>query len=128
MVTGPKTIPNWILIVSALFAVMELMVSISLYFAPESVLETVDLKAKGVEYVVHMWAVRQFALGFIFAFAAIKKSVPMLTIAYLFFLVMFIGDLCIGIAQKETGLIAAALLMCAISSLMLVVLMRRTQI
>lgn len=125
MTEQQNLLPKWILIVSAIFALMELMVSISLCLAPESVLETVDLSAKGVDYVVQMWAARQFALGFIFAYAAIKRSAPMLTIAYIFFLVMFVGDLVIGIAQKENPLIVSAVVMCLISSAMLFAINRR---
>jgi hypothetical protein len=94
MADKQKSLPAWILIVSGFFAFMELMVSFLIYFSPQSVIETVDLNAKGVDYLFNVWATRQFALGFIFAFAAIKKSVPMLTIAYIFFLVMFVGDFC----------------------------------
>lgn len=125
MTEKQKSLPTWILIVSAIFAVLELMVSVSLYVAPESVMETVDLKAKGVDYVVQMWAVRQFALGFIFAFATLKKSRPMLTIAYVFFLVMFLGDLLVGISQKENALVVSAIVMCVIASAMLFALNRR---
>ena len=101
MAKEQKLLPKWILIVSALFALLELMVSLLLCFAPESVVETVDLNAKGVDYLIYMWAARQFALGFIFGFATFKKSIPMLTIAYIFFLVMFVGDFFVGISQKE---------------------------
>jgi len=125
MTEPQKSLPKWILMVSGLFAFMELAVSVQLCLAPESVLETVDLSAKGVNYVIYMWAARQFALGFIFAFATFKKSVPMLTITYIFFLVMFIGDFFIGFSQKETSLIIAAIVMCAISSAMLFVLNKR---
>ena len=119
MTEGQRALPKWILIVSALFALLELMVSLALCFSPQSVLETVDLNAKGVDYLIYMWAARQFALGFIFGFATFKRSVPMLTIAYIFFLVMFVGDFFIGILQKENSLIIAALVMCAISSAMI---------
>jgi hypothetical protein len=118
-------LPNWILIVSAIFALLELGVSLSLIIAPQSVLDTVDLNAKGVDYVIYMWAVRQFALGFIFGFATFKKSNPMLTLAYIFFLVMFIGDFLIGIAQKENSLVIVALIMCIISSAMIFAINRR---
>ncbi|MES2589372.1 MAG: hypothetical protein V4622_10355 [Bacteroidota bacterium] len=120
-----KSLPTWILIVSGIFALMELMVSFSIYFAPESVLETVDLKAKGVDYLVHMWAARQFALGVIFAVATLKKSIPMLTITYIFFLVMFVGDFFIGLSQKENSLVIAAIIMCLISSGMLYVINKK---
>ena len=119
MTEAQKSLPKWILIVSGIFALLELMVSFSLCFSPQSVLETVDLSAKGVDYIIYMWAARQFALGFIFAFATLKKSIPMLTIAYIFFLVMFVGDFLVGISQKENSLIIAALVMCIISSAML---------
>lgn len=119
MAEEQKSLPKWILIVSGLFALLELMVSISLCVAPESVLETVDLTAKGVDYLIYMWAARQFALGFIFSFATIKKSVPMLTLAYIFFLVMFVGDFFIGIYQKETSLIISAVVMCTVSAAMI---------
>ena len=125
MTDGQKSVPVWILIVSALFALMEIGVSIGLWLSPQSVLETVDLNAEGVEYVIHMWAVRQFALGFIFAFATLKRSLPMLTIAYVFFLVMFIGDFFIGISQKENSLIISAVVMCVIAGGMLWALNRR---
>lgn len=125
MTEGQKSLPKWILIVSGLFALMELLVSLSLCFSPQTVLETVDLSAKGVNYVVYMWAVRQFALGFIFAFATFKKSIPMLTIAYIFFLVMFVGDFFIGISQKENSLIISALVMCIISSAMIFAINKR---
>ncbi len=125
MTEEQKSLPKWILIVSGLFALLEIMVSISLCLSPQSVLETVDLNAKGVDYLIYMWAARQFALGFIFGFATIKKSIPMLTIAYIFFLVMFVGDLFIGIWQKDNSLIIAALVMCAISSVLIFVLNKR---
>src|SRR4051812_3560976 len=122
---GQKTVPAWILVVSGLFAFMELMVSVSLCVSPESVIESVDLNAKGVDYIIYMWAARQFALGFIFAFATFKRSIPMLAIAYIFFLVMFVGDLFIGVFQKENSLIMAALVMCVVSSAMIFALNRK---
>ena len=125
MTEGQKSLPKWILIVSGVFALLELIVSVSLCLSPQSVLETVDLTAKGVDYLIYMWAARQFALGFIFAFATFKKSIPMLTITYIFFLVMFVGDFFVGISQKENSLIIAALVMCMISSAMIFVINKR---
>ena len=116
MTEKQKSVSRWVLILSGLFAIMELMVSVSLCLSPESVLDTVDLNAKGVDYLVYMWAARQFALGVIFAYATLKKSIPMLKLAYIFFLVMFAGDLLIGIWQRETSLIIAAVVMCIVSS------------
>lgn len=86
---------------------------------PQEVLETVDLNAKGVNYVVQMWGVRQLALGVIFGFATFKKSVPMLTLAYVFFLVMMVGDMVIGIAQKENALVIASAVTFVISAAMI---------
>lgn len=125
MAQHQKSIPKWILIVSGIFALMEIIVSFSLCFSPQSVLDTVDLNAKGVDYLIYMWAARQFALGFIFGFATFKKSTPMLTIAYIFFLVMFVGDFFIGISQKENSLIIASLVMCVISAVLIVALNKR---
>ena len=125
MTEGQKSLPKWILIVSGLLAFLELMVSLSLCISPQLVLETVDLKAKGVDYLIYMWAARQFALGFIFGFATFKKSIPMLTIGYIFFLVMIVGDFFIGILQKEISLIIGALVMCIISSAMIFALNKR---
>ena len=125
MTEGQKSLPKWILIVSGLFAILELMVSLSLCFSPQSVLETVDLNAKGVDYLIYMWAARQFALGFIFGFATFKKSIPMLTIAYIFFLIMFVGDFFIGISQKNNSLIIGALVMCIISSALIFAINKR---
>jgi hypothetical protein len=125
MTDEQKLIPKWILILSGVFALLEMMVSVSLCLSPQSVLETVDLNAKGVDYVIYMWAARQFALGFIFAYATFKKSVPMLTIAYIFFFVMFVGDFFIGISQKENSLIISAILMCVISSALIFVLNKK---
>jgi hypothetical protein len=108
MTQGQKSLPKWILIVSGLFALLGLMVSSSLCFSPQSVLQTVDLNAKGVDYLIYMWAARQFAVGFIFGFATLKKSIPMLTIAYIFFLVMNIGDFFIGISHHDSSLYIGA--------------------
>lgn len=119
MTEEQKPPPTWILIVSALIALLEITVSFTLLFSPESFLEAVDINAKGVDYLIYMWATRQFALGFIFGFATFKKSIPMLTIAYIFFLVMFVGDLFIGISQRDNSLIIAALVMCLVSSVLL---------
>lgn len=112
-------LPKWILIVSGIIALMELAVSMQMSCAPESMLDMVDLKATGVDYVVQMWAVRQFALGVIFAFATLKKSAPMLTLAYVFFLVMFLGDLVVGIGQKEIALIAGGTVFTVVSVVLL---------
>ena len=125
MTEEQKSLPKWILIISGLFALLELAVSVAIYLSPESVLENVDLNAKGVIYLANMWAARQFALGFIFAFATFKKSAPMLTITYIFFLVMFVGDFFIGISQKENSLIISAVVMCIISSALIVVINKR---
>jgi len=125
MTEGQKSLPKWILLVSGLFALLELAVSLSLCISPQSFLETVDLNAKGVDYIIYMWAARQFALGFIFGFATFKKSIPMLTIAYIFFLVMFVGDFFIGISQKDKSLIIGALVMCTISSALIVAINKR---
>lgn len=125
MTEGQKSLPKWILLVSGFFALLEIMVSLLLYFSPQSVVETVDLTAKGMDYVIHMWAARQFALGFIFGFATFKKSAPMLTISYVFFLVMFVGDFFIGISQKNNSFIISALVMCIVSSAMIFVINKR---
>lgn len=125
MTEKQHSLPKWILIVSALFALLELMVSFGLWFSPGSFLETVDLKAKGVDYLIYMWAVRQFALGFILGFATYKKSIPMLTLGYIFLLVMFAGDLLIGVLQKNNSLIIAGLVMCLLASAMIFALNRR---
>ena len=125
MTEEQNSLPKWILIVSALFALLGLMVSSSLYFSPQSVLQTVDLNAKGVDYLIYMWAARQFAIGFIFGFATLKKSIPMLTIAYIFFLVMNIGDFFIGLSQRDSSLYIGALVMCIFSSAMLFFINKR---
>jgi hypothetical protein len=125
MTEEQKSIPRWILIVSGIFALLELMVSVALCFSPQSVVDNVDLNAKGVEYLIYMWAARQFALGFIFGFATFKKSIPMLTVAYIFFLVMCVGDFFIGISQKDTSLIIGALVMCIFSSAMIFAINKR---
>ena len=125
MTIEQKVLPKWLLIVSGLFALMELMVSILIWTSPESVLEEVDLSAKGIDYLSQMWAVRQFALGFILAFSTFKKSISMLTISYIFFLVMFVGDFFIGILQKENSLIVSALVMCVISSALIFILNKK---
>ncbi|HQQ94215.1 MAG TPA: hypothetical protein PLQ93_06650 [Bacteroidia bacterium] len=104
---------------SALFAVLETGVSISLFLSPQAMLENVDFKAKGVDYLVFLWATRQLALGIIFAFAAFKRSVPMLKVAYLFLLIMFLGDLFIGIRQNESSLIVSAIIMSGLSAFVL---------
>ena len=125
MTEGQKSLPRWKLIVSGLFALLELFASLALCFSPQRVVESVDLNAKGVDYVIYMWAARQFALGFIFGFATFKKSIHMLTIAYVFFLVMFVGEFIIGISQKDNSLIIGALVMCIISSAMIFAINKR---
>ena len=125
MTQQQKSLPKWTLFVSGLFALLGLMVSSSLCFSPQSVLQTVDLNAKGIDYLIYMWAARQFAVGFIFGFATFKKSIPMLTIAYIFFLVMNVGDFFIGISQRDSSLYIGAGVMCIIASTMLCVINKR---
>ncbi len=118
--TDPEvSFPKWLLIVSGLLALLELTVSVSLIISPESVADKIDLTAKGVDYLLYMWASRQFALGVILAFAVYKKSAPMLTIAYIFLVAIFIGDVAIGIVQKETSMIISGLFMSILSSVLI---------
>jgi len=124
--TSSHSLPIWILIVSALFSLLGLIVSASLCFSPASVLKTVDLNAKGVDYLIYMWAARQFGEGFIFGYATLKKSAPMLTLAFIFFLVMNIGDFFIGISQHDNSLSIGAAVMCIIASAMLYFIDRQT--
>jgi Na+-translocating ferredoxin:NAD+ oxidoreductase RnfE subunit len=125
MTTEQKTLPLWILIVSGLFAVLAFLVSSSLCFTPASVLPNVDLHTKGVDYLIYMWAARQFSLGFIFGFATLRKSIPMLITAYAFFLVMNMGDFIIGIVVEDRSLYIGAGIMCLISSTMLYLINKR---
>lgn len=125
MIQTQTALPKWILIVSGVFALLEMAVSIALCLSPQSVLETVDHNAKGVDYLIYMWATRQFAAGFILGFATFRRSVPMLTLAYIFLLVMFAGDVFIGIVQKEGSLIISALVMCAFCGVLLFAVNKR---
>ncbi|HNF70785.1 MAG TPA: hypothetical protein PLP34_00125 [Chitinophagaceae bacterium] len=54
MTDSKNNIPRWLLIVTFLFALLEFGVSLSLFIAPASVLETVDFNAKGVTELAHM--------------------------------------------------------------------------
>src|SRR5688572_17528252 len=119
IIQGKQPVPTWILVVSGFFALLELMVSILLCFSPQSVLERVDLTVRGVDYLVYTWAARQFALAFIFGVATFRRSRPMLTTAYIFFLVMFAGDAVIGFYQKDYFLASGGLVMCFISLVLL---------
>jgi len=121
---GTSSIPTWIIVVTVLFALLEIGVSLSLWFSPSAFLEKVDINAKGVSYLVNMWAIRQLALGIVLAVAAFKRSAGMLNAAYIFLLVMFIGDLILGIMEKESSLIIAGLVMCIISAGMLYMINR----
>jgi hypothetical protein len=127
MLHEKNVIPKWILIVSGLFAVLGLIVTSTLLFSPESALNTVDLNAKGVDYLIYMWAARQFAVGFIFGFATFKRSAPMLTLAYIFFLVMNIADMFVGISQHDFSLIGGAAFMCVIASTMIYFINKNTK-
>ncbi len=127
MIEVRTIVPKWVLIVSGIFALLEIMVSLLLLLMPQEVVEKVDLDAEGAQYLIYMWAVRQFALGFIFAFATFKKSVPMLTLTYIFFLVMFVGDFFIGISLNENILIISAIVMSFISLGLIYVLNGRKQ-
>jgi hypothetical protein len=49
-------------------------------------------------------------------FATIKRSIPMLTLAYIFFVIMFLGDLIVGVLQKNNSLIIGRLVMILIAS------------
>jgi len=119
MASKQSFIPKWFIILTALFSLMEIAVAISLAFSPSSFLEDVDLNAKGVDYIIKMWAVRQFALGVILAYAAYKRSSQMLSISWIFILVMFLGDTLIGIQQKTNSLVIAGLIMSIIAAGML---------
>lgn len=118
-------LPKWILILSALFALMEIAVSASMIFAPKTVLENIEVSGPGVNYLVFMWAARQFALGVIIAFATFKRSAAMLTICYIFLLVMFIGDMMIGISQGDNALIVASVIMSIIAAALLAAIAKR---
>lgn len=125
MTQEQKTVPTWIRIVSGLLALMEMMVSVSLAFSPDSMADKIDLQAKGVGFLMLVWATRQFALGFMFAFATFRRSAPMLTVAYVFLLVMFAGDLVIGVLQKDNMLVVSALVFCAFAAGMLFFINRK---
>ena len=114
-----KSIPKWILIVTGIYALLTLIGAVALIFSPETVADSADLTAKGVYYLIHIWAVRQFAMAFIFAFATLKKSVPMLTITYISLLVTSIGDIIVGISENESSFFIPAIVVALIASLMI---------
>lgn len=117
-----KGVATWILVVSGLFAVMEIGAAVSLFFFPETMADQIDLAATGTRFLMYMWATRQFALGAILAFAILRRSGPMLSLSYLFMLVMFLGDGAVGIMMHDYSLLTSAVLMVLISATMLYVL------
>ena len=121
-----NTLPKWMLTISGFIALMEIFVSFFICFSPQSVIENIDLSAGGVSYLISMWSTRQFALGFIFAFATYKRSASMLTLSYIFFLVMFVGDICIGAGLKDIGLVVTAVFMSLFASLMIYMLNKKS--
>ena len=127
MANKEKSVPVWILVVAVIMGLLQLFVSSSLVFSPQTVLKTVDLGAKGVTYLSYMWAARQLALGFIFLFATLKRSVPMLTIAFVFFFVMNVGDLFVGISQGDNSLIIGAGIVCVLTPIVIYFLNKKTE-
>lgn len=125
MNAGKEKLPLWILSISGIIALMEILVSFSIAIDPQSVLETVDFSATGVISLAYFWASRQFALGVIFAYAIFKKSSSMLFIAYLFLGVMFLGDGVIGLVQQEMPLIITGIVMAILSGVMMLVLNKK---
>lgn len=125
MPASQPPLPKWILIVSALFALLEIVVSALLCFMPQMLADTVDINAKGVDYLIYMVAARQLALGIIFGYATIKRSLPMLILAYIFFLVMMIGEIMIGVVQKDNGVLIGALVMAVVCTLMIFALNKK---
>lgn len=101
--------PKWVLSISYLFALMEIAVSLYLLISPESMADQLDLSARGVNYLMYVWASRQFALGSILAYSSFKKSIPMLQICFLFLLLMFLGDALIGYKLGDFGTMAVGL-------------------
>jgi ABC-type transport system involved in cytochrome c biogenesis permease subunit len=116
---APKSVATWILVVSFLSAALAFLVAAYLYFSPADVLENVNLKARGFSYLTQMWAARQATLGVLFLYAAGRKSVSLLTAAWLFFGVMNLLDAAIGVERHDRGLTEGAVVMCVIAGVML---------
>lgn len=104
---------------------MEIGAGITLFFFPETMADQIDLAATGTRFLMYMWATRQFALGLIFAVSVFRKSGQMLSLAYLFLLVMFLGDSLVGTMLHDYSLLASSALMSLISATMLYVLRRK---
>ena len=117
-----KAIPAWILVSSYLAAALAFLVAAYLYFSPADVLENVNMKAQGTTYLTQMWAARQATLGVLFGYAAGRKSVSLLTAAWLFFGVMNVFDAAIGLARHDSGLTSGAIVMFVIAGVLLLFL------
>jgi hypothetical protein len=118
-------VPKWILIVSGIFVLIELAGAGMLCFMQDTMADKIDLNARGVDFLLYMWAARQFALAAIIAVAVYKRSGPMLNLAWIFLLLMFIGDLVIGFMMKDNPMIISAAVMAAIAAIMLYFINRR---
>jgi hypothetical protein len=127
MTQETKKISKWILIVTGLYALLTLIGAIALVFSPETVADSVDLTAKGVIYLIHIWAVRHFAMAFIFAFATFKKSVPMLSITYISLLVTSIGDIIVGVSENESSFFIPAIVAGLFASVMIFFVQKQTK-
>lgn len=120
-----RPVAKWILIVSGIFALLELAGAGMLLFMQDSMADKVDLNAKGVNFILYMWAARQFALAVILAIATFKRSAAMLGLAWTFLLVMFLGDLVIGVMMKDNPMLISAVVMTAIAAIMLYFINRK---
>lgn len=120
----PIHVPKHIHILTALLALLSIAVTCTLIFMPQAALPFIRLDDAGMTYLRFMWAARQGALAGIFALAFVKKMAPMYVSAYTFFLIMNCADAGIGLVQGDAGLFGGALVMCVISSSVLLHLRR----
>ncbi len=99
-----RIIPKWIRIIASFIALLSLFVGVSLYASPDTFIPNIDFSESGVRFLTAMWAARQIAIGAIIIFALIRKSVPMLILALLGYLIMNVQDIIIGWVNNDTGL------------------------
>lgn len=120
-----NTIPTWISIVAGLMAALGLFVGASLYISPGTFVPDIDFSDSGIQFLTQMWAARQIAIAGIIAYSLLRKSVPMLTISLIAYVLMNIQDAIIGFSRNDMGLLFGALFFGSLAATMAFTLGRK---
>lgn len=120
-----RSIPIWVSIVAGILTLGGFAFTITLYIMPQNFFPKTDFSILDVKHFTDMWALRQFAISVLIAYALIRQDGIMLKTSLILVTLINLLTIPLAILRQDNNLIMESVVYTGIGVLMIFALIKR---